>query len=134
MVMRFSKLLPFLFLLSVPVLALARDGAGGYASLQILRPHQDETIHDNNGRVPVALHLVPALQTAQGHRIQILLDGRPYGSDRAGTQFTLDNVDRGTHTLQAMVVDRAGDKLIASDSVTFHLWRASRLFPGRRAP
>ena len=48
------------------------------------------------------------------------------------TEFRLDGVERGEHTLQARLVDRNGRTLAGSEPVTFHLWQASRLFQNRR--
>jgi hypothetical protein len=39
------------------------------------------------------------------------------------TVFQLHNVDRGTHSLQAVVLDQAGRTVESSPSVSFHLLR-----------
>jgi hypothetical protein len=41
-----------------------------------------------------------------------------------GTQFSLSNLNRGTHSLQTKVVDAAGNVLISSNLVNFHLRQA----------
>ena len=43
--------------------------------------------------------------------------------------FDIPGVDRGTHAVQASVVDASGAVRGNSAPVTFHMWRASRLFP-----
>src|SRR5689334_6872701 len=53
--------------------------------------------------------------------------------DTGGEMF-VTNVKRGTHTLQAEVVNRAGNTLIASQAVTFHVHEPSRLAPGGPPP
>jgi hypothetical protein len=44
-------------------------------------------------------------------------------------------VERGTHTLEARIVDEAGTILVASDPVTFHMLRyVPQLAPNRPKP
>ncbi|MDD5329962.1 MAG: hypothetical protein PHX38_08160 [Sulfuricella sp.] len=103
-----------------------------YVKIAIVQPGEDVTIHDNNGTLEVALALSPALQ--QGHRISLVLDGGIQPQTRGSTHFSLTKIDRGTHTLQAAVADHSGRALVASDAVTFHMWKASALFPARQKP
>ncbi len=100
-----------------------------YKSMAIAMPENDEAIRSNEGLVDVSLLLEPAL--AKGHRIRIYLDGQPASGELTTTQITLQNVDRGTHTLQASVVDAQGNEVIRSPSVTFHLLRVTA---PRKAP
>ncbi len=97
-----------------------------YARVWIASPPNDESIRDNAGNVTVQVGLAPG-QLRPGDSVVLYLDGMP--SVRAGRlQFELENVDRGTHTLQAVVVDRSGSTLVRSEPVTFTLHRYSRLF------
>jgi hypothetical protein len=103
---------------------------GGYASVAIVQPANEETVHDNQGNVVVQVAVSPTL--APGDRIVLLLDGRQV-SRQPGTTLALSGVERGTHTLQAQVVGAGVAPLAASQLVTFHMWQASRLFPSRKA-
>lgn len=107
-------------------LALAQ---GSYTGAAVVQPANEQTVHDNDGNVTVRVAVTPGL--APGHRVVLLLDGRPIGQQMGGT-FPLSGIERGAHTLQAQVVDSNGKTLIASHPVTFYMWQASRLFPGRR--
>ncbi|MDD5330313.1 MAG: hypothetical protein PHX38_09930 [Sulfuricella sp.] len=111
--------------------SLQAYAAEPYTEIAIVQPGDDETIHDNNGTLEVALALSPALR--DGHKIRLLLDGAQLET-RASAHFSLTNIERGTHSLQAVVIDRSGRTLIASAPVAFHMWRASALFPGRQKP
>lgn len=104
--------------------------AAGYDTVRIVAPSQDETVHDNRGKVTVSVAVSPPLRAGAGDRIALLLDGRVVakGSDE---RIALSGVDRGTHALRAEVTASDGSVLIVSAPVTFHMWRASRLFPGR---
>ena len=68
---------------------------------------------------------------APGNQVVILLDGRPVARG-ATTSFPLAGIERGTHTLQAQVVDGKDNTLVASQAVTFHMWQASKQFPARK--
>ena len=45
------------------------------------------------------------------------------------TQFSLNELNRGTHRLQVSVVDAQGSTLISSSTTTFHLRKASIIKP-----
>ncbi len=120
------------FLVLLFALALAA-GAPSHATAQgniaIVEPEAGSTVHSSEGKVTVRVGVPRGI--APGNRVVILLDGRPVASG-AATSFELDGVERGTHTLQAQVVDGNGNRLVASPQVTFHMWQASRLFPSRK--
>ncbi len=93
-----------------------------YNAVTITSPSNDQAVRENAGNVTVVAEVEPALQI--GHHIRIVMDDTP---EQAGPQtvFTLPNVDRGTHTLLAQVVDDAGKVLITSSPVVFHLQRVA---------
>lgn len=114
--------------LPLPLPSWAAGEAVAYTAIEIARPEAEETIHDNAGTVEVALSLSPPLQAEFGHRVKVFLDGVALPETRTESGFTLTEIDRGAHTLQAAVVDSAGHALITSAPVTFYMWRASALF------
>ena len=93
-----------------------------YTQIEVVSPADDETVRSNEGTVAVSVELRPGL--AQGHKLRIFLDGTASADELPTTQITLQNVDRGTHSLAVAVVDPAGKELLRSASVTFHLLRA----------
>lgn len=98
------------------------DSSEDYKAIAIARPANDAPIRENSGNLEVSIDLIPALKP--GHHIVLLLDGAPAAEGRS-TTLRLQNVDRGTHTLQAQVVDDNGNVIIRSDNVTFHMLRIS---------
>jgi hypothetical protein len=104
--------------------------ANGDRTVSIVAPEPDETIHDNNGNLEVKVTVAPPLHTEKGELLTVLLDDEVVAS---GTRhhFKLTGIDRGDHTLLVQVTAADGKVLAASDKVTFHMWRASRLFPNR---
>jgi hypothetical protein len=106
-------------------------------SVAISRPQAEETVLDNTGAVPVALTLQGVALTAS-NRLRVLIDGKAHGGDRRALEstvaFTIDHVERGTHTLQVQLIDPKDALIAASPVVTFHLWQASALLPNRTPP
>jgi len=101
------------------------------ASITIASPKPGETIHDNAGNVAMAV-VVRNDGAAQDASIRVLLDGQPYGPVQHSRSFTLTGVERGEHTLRVQLIGASGNVIASSDAVKFHLWQASRLFPGRK--
>lgn len=100
-----------------------------YDMLAMSRPHNDETIRSNAGIVNVAVTLEPELRIKIGQRVQFYLDDKPYGRPLARLSTSFTNVDRGTHSVSAAVIDEDGNALITATPVKFHLLRASLLQP-----
>jgi len=95
-----------------------------YNSVTISSPVHDTTIRDNTGNITVTVAIDPKLLIKQGHKITIELDGAVVATTTSG-QATLGNVDRGSHTLRATIVDANDTALTSSNVSTFHLHRAS---------
>ena len=102
--------------------------AAGYQSLAIVAPADQATIHDNQGRIQVDAQASPPLSADTGDRFVFIVDGVPMLPSRAGS-LSLEQMDRGSHTLQVQIVDQAGNTRIASPTTTVYLWHASALMP-----
>ncbi len=101
----------------------ADAGAVSYESLEIVQPENDATVRSNEGTIAVGLALSPGL--AEGHSIKVLVDGSEMPGEVKGTQFSLSNLNRGTHSLETRVVDADGNVMITSNRINFHLRQAS---------
>jgi len=109
----------------------AQPAVSGYTSLTIVSPENGGTIHTNTGQFQVSLDLTPGLQG--GNAVSVSLDGTQLPTLRYSLQFDITpeewesaaaaNVE---HTLQASVVDRSGNTLIAAAPVQFYAHRAFR--------
>ena len=91
-----------------------------YDNLEITRPMNDETIRSNEGKLTALARVAPDL--ALEHRFRWKMDGEIIQNVNS-PELRLNNVDRGSHTLQAEIVDVDGKVIISSDSITFHLMR-----------
>jgi hypothetical protein len=97
----------------------ARAAAGEYDTFSIVQPGDDETVRNAEGTISVGISLTPNL--AEGHVIHLYVDGTKLDSDIKQTQLVLQQLSRGTHSLQAKIVDSEGSALKESNSITFHL-------------
>ena len=95
-----------------------------YKTIAIASPANDETIR-NVRTVRVQGRLSPGLQTSFGHRVQILFNGAPVSEPGVSLSATLNDVDRGAHTLQLVVVDSRGSEVARSAASTFFLHQNS---------
>ena len=109
--------------------SIAQDAALG---VSIVSPRNEETIHDNTGRVAVAVAIRNGDSLAAGGAIRVLLDGKPFGPDARASSFALEGLERGEHRLQVQLMNAAGTVIATSEVVTFYMWQASALFPSRK--
>jgi hypothetical protein len=102
-----------------------------YQSCDLVAPTNDQTL-------PNALSMTASVQLAPqqraGDQVFLLLDGtRVPGLPASGTSFTIP-VERGSHSLQAVVQDSDGHIVCQSASVTFHVLQPSLLNPQNPIP
>jgi hypothetical protein len=98
--------------------------SSAYRSVTISQPADDEAVRDNAGNLSIQVSSDPALQA--NHRFVVLIDGEKQAEGRGGS-LQVQNVDRGTHSLQVNVVDGGGQVLASSPVVKFHMLRVSVL-------
>jgi hypothetical protein len=89
-------------------------GDGGYTSLAISSPHDQDTIW-NTDTVTVAVSLAPNLKP--GDSVSITLDGQTQSV--AGTSATFSGLERGPHTVSAVVSN------LKAPSITFYIQKTS---------
>jgi hypothetical protein len=94
--------------------------AENYASIEILKPTNQESVVNTGGLVDVRVRHEPGLQP--GHSLVITMDGTPVGGNQ---DFTLRDVPRGQHTLVAIIQDARRRNLKESAPVQFHVRQES---------
>jgi hypothetical protein len=105
----------------------------GYTTLTIASPAPEETFANTAGTVTVRVTLDPPL--APTHRIELYVDGQRLGQETLTTSFTLVDVPRGTHTVQAVIVDAATRAVIQRSEVrTFFVQQTSLPNPQVQGP
>ncbi len=88
-----------------------------YESLTVTSPAAEETLWNIEGRLNVSLALTPGLQS--GHRVRVYFNGEARLVD--STSFTINEVYRGVHNIQAEVLDETGRLLIRSQPNRFYV-------------
>ena len=96
-----------------------------YQELTITKPQMNETIRSNKGEVTVSFSVTPGLKPE--HLYRLMLDGRALEKEITQTLVVLQQIERGSHTIQVHVVDAAGVPQISSQAVIFHLRQESEL-------
>ena len=106
-----------------------------YQQLAITEPSNNSIIPNGPGNFSVSIKLSPNLRPS--HQLQLLMNGEVHSSGQQ-TQFQLNNIRRGSHQLQAQVIDEDGSALIQSDNIKVQVYRPSskrnRATPGINPP
>jgi hypothetical protein len=92
-----------------------------YDSITIASPGAEETLWNIEGLLNVSVAVSPELQ--RGHRIRAYYDGD--ARDVGGTSFQILDVYRGTHSLQAEIVDSTGRVILRSPASRFYVQQNS---------
>jgi hypothetical protein len=104
------------------------EPATTYSVCELYRPENDE-VFLNTDTVTAKLRVDPALRP--GDRVTIVLDGkRQHDQSPVATEFTL-KVERGSHSLTAVVEDPNGKTMCTTTGVTFHVRQPSVKAPNR---
>lgn len=115
-----------------PPRAPAQNAQSGHSSspayqCQVVAPANDDTF-PNAQSVTTSVRVAPALQN--GDQVFLLMDGaRVPGFPTQGGSFTISPIDRGQHTLQAVVQDTSGKLVCQSPNVSFTVLQPSVLNP-----
>jgi hypothetical protein len=110
-------------------LSILLIGTAQAAEIAIVQPAYEETIHSNQGDLTVQVRHSGG---APDGSVRLVLDGTALPHSYRSEVIELIGIDRGTHTLQAELLDAKGGQLATSEPVTFYMWHASRLFPSRK--
>ncbi len=98
-------------------------------SVSIDSPGNEQTI---TGNQPVKVHLAVTPDLKPGQAITWYLNGGPLTQPPDATQFTLEDLARGTYILGATVVDQASGESKSAEPVTFYVMRTNLLSPQRK--
>ncbi len=102
-----------------------------YKLLALADLPSDEALRANNGSFSVTVRIDPALMN--GHRLRLVLDGKPYGAAGTSTQLMVKNLTRGEHSLAVDVL--LGERsLQRSDAINFTVQRVDTKSPAFPQP
>jgi hypothetical protein len=98
--------------------APARE-AGTYTSLTIVQPANETSYFEADAVVDVQISSDPSL--ADGDRVYLYLDGRQVGNSGDAQSYSLPSVERGAHSLIAVIFDAQAREKIRSRPVVFYM-------------
>jgi Domain of unknown function (DUF4124) len=100
-----------------------------YDHFEIFAPQANAT-YTAGLPIDVRIRIEPSLRG--GQTVSLYLDGkRSEASSDSGKSFVLENVERGSHLLTAVILDRASGETHRSESVPFVVFQKSVAAPPR---
>lgn len=105
-----------------------------YRELRITSPADDSNLRSNDGSLTVSVQTDPPLSPNHVLKVSVdgvLSDGGAPGNGAATRQLTVQNIDRGSHSVAVVVLNARGEQVQSSAPVTVHLQRTSLNQPGR---
>ncbi len=106
-----------------PVDQEPQDKPFSYQAIKITQPEHEENFINNQGQVTVTVSLTPKLRPSD--QIQLYFNGEAQGKPQSATVFPFQNLDRGSYSVEAEVLDKTGKSLGKSSPVSFVIRRAS---------
>jgi len=97
--------------------------------IAITVPANETTIPMGPGNFSVSAVVRPSL--GADHRLQLYMDGAPWGEPQSAPAWALTNVFRGAHDVTIAVMDSEGDHLVVSEPVRVYVLRPSVNFRNR---
>ena len=91
-----------------------------YTDFDIVSPKDNQTIW-NEPDLGVTVQLKPALNTAEGHTVWLMMDKKPLVKNSQSMSLTIGRSDRGAHQLQAQVRDKEGKVILRSRVIVVHI-------------
>jgi len=88
-----------------------------YPDFSITSPAQGETVRNAEAEMDIAIQIDPPL--TEKHFLQVYLDGLEVGEQTKSTELRLQQVRKGTHRLQARIIDESGQTISTTPEVTF---------------
>ena len=93
-----------------------------YLGLSIVEPVHDTAVRENSGKVKITVRVEPYIFVERGHILVIYMDNQEVSRGQQ-TSVMLDNVDRGTHTIKAAIINARGQVIKETGITSFTLQR-----------
>jgi hypothetical protein len=95
-------------------------------SITITSPKPDETFQNEAESLTVTVKIIPTLEPED--KVIVYVDGSPVGVPIHATNIALPWLERGSHTLQAKIIQPKG-RGATTDTITIFQQRVSKLLP-----
>lgn len=109
-----------------------RDRYDGPYSIAIINPASGTTIPPGQRQVVLQVALDPVPES--GYQFFAVVDGQPWRGGSSGTSLDISALERGTHSVQAVLTDAAGSVLARSRPITLYVKRPGDQVPDSAAP
>jgi hypothetical protein len=103
-----------------------------YQSLEIWAPESGESFFGADATVNVRMRSEPSL--APGDRLLLYLDGKLVEGPANAYEHTLANLERGAHSVSAVILDDKGNEKIRSAPRVFHVKQPTTVTPRAVGP
>ena len=101
-----------------------------YSTFAISSPEQGATVRNAESTMDLVVQIDPPL--TEKHFLQIYLDGLEVGEKTKSTELTLHKLKKGTHRLQAKIMEENGQTISTTEEITFQFRTA--MDPSKFAP
>lgn len=92
-----------------------------YSSVTVDSPEHEANIHGASGSFTVSVSSNPTLK--KGDKYQLLIDQRPTGEPTSLSQFNVQNINRGEHSVAVQILDKKGRNIMTSPTITVYIHR-----------
>jgi hypothetical protein len=103
-----------------------------YARVEIWQPENGQTFFGADATVDVRMRTEPALDGAD--TLLLYLDGQLVETAPDALEHTFSNLERGAHTLSAVIMGENGNEKIRSDPRVFHIKQPTVIQPQAVGP
>jgi len=103
-----------------------------YRSLEIWQPENGASFFGADATVDVRMRSDPELVAT--HRLMLYLDGKLVEGEPNALEHNLGNLERGVHSITAVIVDEKGNEKIRSEPRVFHIRQPSTIAPRAVGP
>lgn len=103
-----------------------------YRSLEIWEPENGASFFGADAIVDVRMRAEP--EVAAGHRLLLYLDGKVIEGAPNALEHNLANLERGVHSVTAVILDEKGNEKIRSEPRVFHVKQPTTIAPRAVGP
>lgn len=115
-----------------PAAKPAQPAAIEYRLLEIWQPENGASFFGADATVDVRMRSEPEL--AATHRLMLYLDGKPIEGPRNTLEHSLGALERGAHSLTAVIIDEQGNEKIRSQPTVFNVRQPTTIAPRAVGP
>jgi hypothetical protein len=104
----------------------------GPASIEIVSPQNGTTI--TPGQRTILLEVAVSPVPRDGYEFFAVVDGQPWAGSSSGTSLDISSLERGSHSVQAVLLDAYGNQRAQSQTILIHVHRPGGQVPDNAAP